>query len=173
MKTIRYFCNPGKTEISGIYRFLSRMNPRVNWQRDYPAKDAKKPHTPRPKRSNEDRAPDEQQRRPISGTTGERLRRDMLHILDKYPASFGADSCDAILLIDDADCEFENVEAWKKKTNELAEKIAQLLGREVPFYYLPESPEVEAWFLADSEHSFRKTGWRTTKILMVERCLAG
>lgn len=123
------------------------------WRRDFPARDGKKPKMARPTRSDE-RKDVQEQRQSISGTTGERLREEMLAILGNYAHDYGEGSCDAILLIDDADCEFSNVEEWKETTDRLKEEITVRLGRSVPFYYLMESPEVEAWFLADWERSF-------------------
>lgn len=80
----------------------------------------------------------------------------MLERISRYPESFGTEDCAAVLLIDDADCEFASVADWLKETERLEQAVADVLGRAVPFYYLLESPEVEAWFLADWEHSFGK-----------------
>lgn len=37
MATIRYFCTGGYTENEGIDFFLRKINPRVNWKREFPA----------------------------------------------------------------------------------------------------------------------------------------
>lgn len=139
---IGYFHCGGDTETGGLERLLRRINPRVAWERCFPAVD--KPAGKLGRQRPEAR----------ETATGTDLRAEMVRRLRRRPT--GA-ALDAVLLVDDADCRFHGRERrgyddWLSGlTRDVREAMAQ---PDLPVYALFASPEVESWFYADWEHSF-------------------
>ena len=140
-----YVCTDGYTERGAMDDFLNRLVPeKIRWVRIFPAKSK-----PGPKRRECDR---------VTGSTGSNLVSDMMERLRKYGDDPLYRNCDAIMLVDDADCRFRksgdertNYRIW---VDDQKKRIEKTLGRTVHFFALFASPEVEAWFVADWERGF-------------------
>lgn len=146
MIKIGYFCTGGYTEIGAIKSFLEKINPNVDWIRCFPTAD--KPCLVRGRMNST----------PIAshnGITGPALIDMMYDRLSKY---YKKSDFDGFLLIDDLDCRFysnftEGISLFEETHSD---KVKKILERQVAFYALFASPEVEAWFLADWRNSFAK-----------------
>ncbi|MCB9765039.1 MAG: DUF4276 family protein [Alphaproteobacteria bacterium] len=146
MVTVGYFCTKSYTEVGGIQALLQKINPRVRWQRCFPAvlKPGPKPGRLALPLGDQD-----------MGATGESLIRRMEQRLrDHYRGA----ALDALLLIDDADCRFCGDDPPKSQAEAieaLTRRARTALGRDdIPVFALFASPEVEAWLLADWDRSF-------------------
>lgn len=141
MIRVGYFCTAGHTEAGGMQRFLRRIDPDVDWVRCFPAISKPGPKLGRP-------APRHKQ-----GLSGGALVEEMLSRLKTYHQVSSPGALDVVLLIDDADCRFDDVAAWQAWQEDRTADVAKALGdSNRPFVALFASPEVEAWFLADWEH---------------------
>lgn len=149
MKTMYYFHTAGKTEYGGLDLFLKQINPGIYWDRQFPTRQR---GAGKPKRSNE---PPSERKMVESGTTADELIQAMLDRIREHPETYLHDHCAGILLEDDADCRFSNLKELEEERDNIALKIQEILGQEVPFYFLVASPEVEAWLLADWNESFK------------------
>lgn len=146
-----YFCTAAHTETGGIHDFLQKLDPKVKWERCFPAvrKPAPKLHRPHP-------VPVSGQ----SGASGQYLVDTMLELLAKHYHG-AACSFDFVVLIDDADCRFAGAPdvtaaflAWEA---DLTEQVRAATGKPtLAFHALLAWPEIEAWLLADWNHSFAK-----------------
>lgn len=143
MKTIGYFHTAGYTESGSLPSFLKKINPSVKWERCFPAyqklKMAKGPHGS---------TPIKQHRAQDSGITGEALIDRMKIILARYREDY--QHLDWVVVIDDLDC------ANPQNASHVKNEVSRILGRNVQVCFLYASPEVEAWLVADWEHSFGK-----------------
>jgi hypothetical protein len=141
--TIAYFHTAGFTESGSLPNFLKKINPNVNWQRGFPAyqktKIAKGPHGS---------TPIKQPRSQDSGITGEALINKMKAIVSEYKHDYL--NIDWFVVVDDLDC------STPRDIHSLEQEMSLLLGRPVRCVILYAAPEVEAWFIADWNHSFGK-----------------
>ncbi len=140
MVSVRLFSSGGYTETGGLENFLRKMHPGLSYERCFPAA------AKGPKRSLL-RGP----RGRDGKVTGEHLVKRMLERLEHDKGSF-----DVILLVDDADCRFDSMDAYHAWAAETQRKVCRALGADVTFIALLAAPEVESWFVADWENSFRR-----------------
>jgi len=143
---IGYFCTGGYTEIGAINSFLEKINPNIYWERCFPTAD--KPRL----------AIGRMNSTPIasySGITGSDLTEMMYDRLSKY---YKHSDFDGFLLIDDLDCRYHsNLAAGIDLFIEThSDNVQKILEKQVAFYVLFASPEVESWLLADWNNSFAK-----------------
>lgn len=160
---VGYFCSGGHTELgatsnspapyepAAIDAFLRKIDPRITWIRQFPAR--RKPGPKLGRVSFRDQAD--------GGVTGASLRTEMLTRLRDFARS--ASRLDAVVLIDDADCRFcvpGTLATWE---SDLTTEVRRATGRtDLPFIALLASPEIEAWMLADWQERFGgERAWRS------------
>lgn len=157
---VGYFCSGGHTElgarmretgereIAAIDAFLRKIDSdHLTFERLFPAREKPGPkHKPgRPPASLKDQA--------AGGITGQGLLDVMQERLTKYYRGTRFDY-DVIVVIDDADCRFLKEDEYAQWVEDLHDKIKNWIEKEVVFFALIASPEIEAWFLADWEEGF-------------------
>ncbi len=141
MVRVALFATGGHTEAGGLKFFLHEFLPdHVSLDRRFPAVDKGPKRAPRPRPANSD-----------EGVTGSGLIRRACRILRDHPQP-----TDAILLVDDADCRFgcergQSFAAWTERTTS---QLQEACGQVVPVFLLLMSPEMESWFVVDSQR-----GW--------------
>lgn len=143
MKTIGYFHTAGYTESGSLPSFLKKVNSNVNWERCFPAYEKIKIMKGR-----HGSTPVKQYRSQESGITGEALIEKMKTIMTRYKQDY--QHLDWVVLIDDLDC------APSQAVSVLEQEVSQILDKSIQLLILYASPEVEAWFVADWDHSFGK-----------------
>jgi hypothetical protein len=178
---VGYFCSGGHTElgarmlqtgereIAAIDAFLRKIDSRhLTFERLFPAREKPGPkHKPgRPPASLKDPS--------AGGITGQGLLDVMQARLTKHYRGTQFDY-DAIVVIDDADCRFLKENEYEQWCSDLHEKIKNWTQREIVFFALIASPEIEAWFLADWDEGFGREyptiGWKLRRELAKEEFL--
>jgi len=139
-----YFSTAGWTETGGLGSFLTKLRADVEWHRCFPAV-----NKPAPKLGRVVAAPIPTQ----AGTTGEPLISAMV---DRLRSFWSGDRCpfDFLLVVDDADCRFEDLPAFAVWKEQVQQRVRDALGRDVPVFTLLASPEIEAWMVSDWDESF-------------------
>jgi hypothetical protein len=130
------YASAGETEVGGLQRFLQTFLPGIEICRALPAGRRQKVGGPR-------------LADPHPGLTGERLVREAVRRIQ----TFGLGGCDAVLLVDDADCRFgcERADGLPAFVERVTAQLRAAVGRDVPVFVLLASPEIEAWLVADLE----------------------
>ena len=162
-----YAHTAGHMESLALPVFLRKLDPRLTEPgRLIPVCPAKYVPGPRPLRS--DLTPAERKMHPLSGLTGKALIDQITSRLSE-PYFRGSEYADvvALLIVDDADCRFcpgapfakdcgTKQEALDKWCKDIADAVADALGRPLPIIPMLASPEGEAWLYADWAEGFGK-----------------
>lgn len=145
-KKIACYITGGWTECGYMTRFLQKINDTFEYWQRFPQKNIGKKGKSRSVFQ-------------IHGETGANLIGKVYADLEKHKADLL--DCAAILIEDDMDDQYlrkdmsgrdyEGIEARKKQ---IAERIKEDLGKEIPVFFFYALPEIEAWFLADWENTF-------------------
>lgn len=134
----------GWTECGAMQSFLKKINSRLDYQQ-------RCPHKPKYQKRNASLPiPLTEIRGGHSGLTGSDLVKYLKRDLRKYADTLRT-YC-AILLEDDRDK--RSPEVLDSEKIQLQREIKDTLGKDIPLIVFWASPEIEAWFLADWEHSF-------------------
>lgn len=147
--TIACFFTCGYTESGGMQGFLRRINPLYEYRMYLPNKVLRKKMMKAGK-------PVSMIKEEYSGLTGDALINKILEKLEHHQQELQA--CCAILIEDDTD---DRLHQWGKEgflqnQRKIAQKIKDIMKRDVPVLFLDAAPEIEGWFLADWEHTFKK-----------------
>ncbi len=139
MKKVACFITSGFTECGAMTAFLHKINPNCQYVQCFPNK-------PKYKRG---LAPE------YNGFTGESLLSEMYRRL-KISKERG-ENFDVILIEDDLDGRFNKYsdqEILEYQQN-VYHKVKEI-GFSAPIIFLFASPEIEAWFLSDWDHTFKE-----------------
>lgn len=147
--TIACFFTCGYTESGGMQGFLHRINPSYEYRMYLPNKVLRKKQMKAGK-------PVSMIKEEYSGLTGDALIHKILEILELRQQDF--QTCCAILIEDDTDDRLHQLgkEGFLQNQKKIAQKIKDIMKREVPVLFLDAAPEIEGWFLADWKHTFEK-----------------
>lgn len=134
MAVVWVFAGGGEAELTGLATFLSKNFPHTfKLQTPIKLKPGPKP--------GKHRSP---------GHTGTSLVQQIHYFL---PIALRNGVCDKILILDDLDCHSLENNYSQKFVNAALESLS---GRPIPVITAFASPEIEAWFVADWENSFKK-----------------
>ena len=141
---IACFLTCGYTEAGAMQQFLKKVNGKFEYKQYLPNKTVKKKGYP--KNIGND----------ISGLSGEKLLKKVYEILGNHKDEIN--TCKAVLIEDDLDGRFHNISEQDicKYKLEIIKRVRDILeNQKMKVFLLFASPEVEAWFVADWEHSFK------------------
>lgn len=141
MVIIGYAHTAGYTESNSLPTLLGKINPKVKWKRIFPAYDKTKMEYG-PKGSTPIRL-----RASQNGITGQALITEIMRVFQNYSQAY--QHLDGLVIADDLDC------GSSVNASQLSQQIGQFLGKTIPCIILYASPEVEAWFVADWNNSFK------------------
>lgn len=158
MKTIACFFTGGHTESNSMTSFLYKINPEFQFRQLCPNRTKKR------KRPNGEDLID----REVSGLTGAALIRYVNSYIHNHKAELS--SASAILLEDDLDGKYyeelvsgdkssirsRRTPEFNNRCTEIRASIRSQLGKDdsFPIILMYAAPEIEAWFVADWDHTF-------------------
>lgn len=143
MNYIACFLTCGYTEAGAMQSFFRKINANYVYKQFLPDKTIKKKGMPKTISNN------------INGLTGKQLLNKIYDILYKHKEDIL--SCKAIIIEDDLDGRFHNYSQKKIKQHydEIKNNIYNILGKNIPIFIIYASPEIESWFFADWDNSFK------------------
>ncbi len=137
------FFTGGYTEAGEMQQFLRKINDRFSYRQCFPNKTKKRKGMPKEISSE------------FSGLTGDSLIEKVVSILEKHKTDEEYSSCRFLIIEDDLDFRFKNMDEEQKKEDLEAtvQKIQKVLPG-VKVLFLFACPEIESWFIADWNNGF-------------------
>lgn len=143
---IACYITGGWTECGYMTGFLGKINDKYNYVQRFPEKNIGKKGKSKKIMK-------------INGTTGQLLIKKVYEDLESHKEDFS--DVHAILIEDDLDDRYfvqgecvRNYIEIDSRSDEIRRNIRNLLGRNIPVFFLYALPEIEAWFLADWNNTF-------------------
>ncbi|MCD7746068.1 MAG: DUF4276 family protein [Lachnospiraceae bacterium] len=144
---IACYITGGWTECGYMTHFLNEINDKYDYRQRFPQKSIGKKGKKRKFVH-------------IEGTTGEDLIKAVYSDLREHKKELV--DFEAILIEDDVDDNYFLVDGYgrdyekiEKRKTEIETEIQSILGKDsMPIFFLYAIPEIEAWFLADWDHTF-------------------
>ena len=139
VKRIGCFFTAGQTEFRSMLSFLMKMNPGLHYERCFPSKQKYRKGV----------VPEK------NGLTGDALIKELYRLLDIRKQH--GELFDAFLIEDDLDGRFNGLSS--KEIEQYKERVIKEIRKRYPeaeVVFLYASPEIEAWFLADWDNTFKQ-----------------